>query len=159
VQAETFSANVWRVFSALHTYPVSSGTYFLIEIYCSETFRQKINTPWECYIHSSGWVGDNQGDRMSLWKNRPKCSPTHFGQNQRKTSTVEEKVAQKWGLFLQLSKICPWVNIRPIWSPCADNICVFFFFMLFKRNKYLFFLPFRCQPQLLFDFFTAPLTN
>jgi hypothetical protein len=43
------------------------------------------------------YTSSDQGDRMSLPKIRPKCSPTDFSV---KSNTMEQKVAQEFALLL-----------------------------------------------------------
>jgi hypothetical protein len=64
--------------------------------------------------------GANQGDQMSFWKIRPKCSPTHFGQYYHISFTEEKSCQRMWTnsiLFIKLPK----VNNRPIWSPWSQS--------------------------------------
>jgi hypothetical protein len=46
------------------------------------------------------WVGNGQGDQMSLRKNRPECSPTHFFVKISAWLLRLKKVAQKFVKFL-----------------------------------------------------------
>jgi hypothetical protein len=64
------------------------------------------------------------GDQTSLFKNRPKCSPTHFCQKQCIALAVEKSSPIMWATSelktpVQ-SKQSYWANIRIIWSPCLS---------------------------------------
>jgi hypothetical protein len=62
----------------------------------------------------------NQGDQMSLGTTRPKCSPTHFCQNECATCTVEN-IAQKFVLRTSvIFKNMSIVNNRQKMSHMAD---------------------------------------
>jgi hypothetical protein len=65
---------------------------------------------------------------MSLWKNSPKCSPTHFCQHLCITVILWKKVAQNLAFLYNFQKtaqsisnsIAQYTKIRPIWSLCPQ---------------------------------------
>jgi hypothetical protein len=77
------------------------------------------------------WLPLRQGDQMSLWTSRPKCSPTHFVQNKYLTGTLgksSSKICSTAIIFEKLPFISigwsQWAKIRPIWSPCSETIII-----------------------------------
>jgi hypothetical protein len=72
----------------------------------------------------------NQGDQMSMCKNGPKCSLTHFCQNLFITLVVEKKEPKNSGYFCNLHLPIvtdhPTGNL-PIWSPCLQFTANSFF--------------------------------
>jgi hypothetical protein len=62
-----------------------------------------------------------QGDQMSLWKNCPKCSPTHFlstNLNRGKSSPTLWATSVIFKTLDQSKQSPNWRKIGPIWSPC-----------------------------------------
>jgi hypothetical protein len=53
--------------------PVSQGTHVL-------PVRFGQDRMWAAGVRWLAWMSNNQGDRMSLQKNRPKCGPAIFFQ-------------------------------------------------------------------------------
>jgi hypothetical protein len=81
-----------------------------------------------------------QGDQMSLWKNRPKCSQTHFCQNQCITLTMRICSPKNVGIFygpldyfMVITSVCIFCGhlvyflsfwyVAPgkIWQPCSPS--------------------------------------
>jgi hypothetical protein len=61
------------------------------------------------------------GDQMSLWKNRPKCSPRHSFVKIMHNLNSLKSGPKMWAISVIFS-VCPkltidqWANFRPIWS-------------------------------------------
>jgi hypothetical protein len=66
---------------------------------------------------ATGW---GQGDQMSLWKNHPKWSPSHFGRNAY-IKLNGGKSCQKEGLFCNLKITCPKKTIAQ-WAKNSPNL-------------------------------------
>jgi hypothetical protein len=66
-------------------------------------------------------VGHNQGDQMSLWKSRPKCSPTHVLSHLLHNYKRGEKLHKFLYYFCNLQKM-PKVNSRPMSENLPDLV-------------------------------------
>jgi hypothetical protein len=89
---------------------------------------------------SSNW---HQGDQISFWKYRPKCSPTHFLSKLTRNFYRGIKKPKNQGYFKLLSQKCPkltiahWAKIRPIWSHWLP----FTFLASFRAARWFVFNP------------------
>jgi hypothetical protein len=87
-----------------------------------------IKTPCHLHLHSCEKWASEQGDQVSLWKNRPKFIKTHFGQIEHITFNKEKYPNRKSWTLQSFSKSA---TQKTVTQNSANLVA------LFQRGKYV----------------------